>query len=94
MVILAAAAFVIRSSTNRIKGYSPGQLIFGRGMILPIKHRMDWELICQKKQTQINRDNTKRINIELTVTINSEINSCSLTTMHTNMRRHINAFFL
>ena len=43
----------------RKKGYSPGQLIFGRDMILLIKHRVDWELIRQKKQTQINRDNTR-----------------------------------
>ena len=25
--------------------------------MLPIKDRVDWELICRKKQTQINRDN-------------------------------------
>ena len=53
--MLDAAAFVILSTTSRIKGYSPGQLIFGRDMILPIKHRVDWELICQQKQMQINR---------------------------------------
>ena len=28
-------------------------------MILPIKHRVDWELILQQKQTQINRNNTQ-----------------------------------
>ena len=39
--ILAAAAFAIRSTTNRQNLYSPGQLIFGRDMILPIKHRVD-----------------------------------------------------
>ena len=27
-------------------------------MILPVKHRGDWELIRQRKQTQINIDNT------------------------------------
>ena len=57
--ILAAAAFVICSKIKRQKGYSLGQLIFGRDMIIPIKHRVDWELILQKKQTQINRDNTR-----------------------------------
>ena len=40
--ILAAVAFAIRSTTNRKKGYSMGQLIFGRDMILLIKHRGDW----------------------------------------------------
>ena len=31
--ILAAAAFVIFSTLNRLKGYSLGQLLFGRDMI-------------------------------------------------------------
>ena len=57
--ILAAAAFVILSTTNKQKGYSPGQLIFGRDMIPPIKHRVGWELIRQQKQIQINRDNAR-----------------------------------
>ena len=34
-------------------------MISGRDMIVPIKHRVDWELIFQQKQTQINRDNTQ-----------------------------------
>ena len=42
---LAAAAFTIHLTTSSQKGYSPGQLIFGRDMILLIKHRVDWELI-------------------------------------------------
>ena len=57
--ILAAAAFAISTTTNRKKGYSPGQLIFRRDMILPIKHRVNWELIRQKKQMQSNRDNAR-----------------------------------
>ena len=43
--ILDAAAFAILSTTSRKKGYSPVLLIFVRDMILPIKHRADWELI-------------------------------------------------
>ena len=35
--ILDAAAFVICSTTSRQKCYSPGQLLFGRDMILLIK---------------------------------------------------------
>ena len=48
-VILDVAAVEIQSITNRLKYYSPCQLIFGRDMIPPIKHRVDWELIHQKK---------------------------------------------
>ena len=38
LVILAAAAFVISSTLNRVKGVSPVQLLFGRDMILMINH--------------------------------------------------------
>ena len=58
--ILAASELAICSTNHRKKGYSPGQLIFGRDTIILIKHRVDWELIRQKKQTLINRDNTSK----------------------------------
>ena len=40
--ILATAVFVIHSKTRMQKGYSPGQLIFGRDMILLIKRKVRW----------------------------------------------------
>ena len=40
--ILAAAAFEIFSTNNGKKGYSPSKLIFACGIIIPIKHRVDW----------------------------------------------------
>ena len=43
-----------------LKGYTPGQLVFGRDMILLIKHMVDWELICQKNQEQINKYNIQK----------------------------------
>ena len=46
-VILAAAEFEICPTTNRLKGNSLVQLIFGRDMILLVKHRVDWVLIRQ-----------------------------------------------
>ena len=55
--IISAVAFEICSTTNRQKCHSTGQLIFGRDMIPLIKHTVDWELIHQKKQIQINKDN-------------------------------------
>ena len=58
--ILDEADFTIRSTTNKKKGYSPGQLIFGRDMILLIKYTVDWKFIRKIKQTQINRDNTRK----------------------------------
>ena len=40
--ILAAAEFTIFPTTNRLKGYSPGQLVLDRDMILTIKHKVEW----------------------------------------------------
>ena len=40
--ILSAAKFTIFSTTNRKKGYSQGQLVFVRDMILLIKYEVDW----------------------------------------------------
>ena len=36
---------------------TPGQLVFGRDMILPIKFQADWALIAQQKQESINKSN-------------------------------------
>ena len=48
-----------------LKCYSPVQLVFGRDMILPIKHKVDWELLGHQEQRQINkhniRENNKRV---------------------------------
>ena len=52
---MVASAFTIISTTNWKKGYSPGQLIFGRGIILLIRHKVDLGLIRQRKQAQINK---------------------------------------
>ena len=56
MGILASSEFEVCSTTNRQKCQSSVQLIFGRDMIISIKYTMDWELICQQKQTQIIKD--------------------------------------
>ena len=89
--ILGEAAFVIRSTTSRQKGYILGQLIFGRDMILLKKHRVDWELICKKIRYKSIDIVTVRINIELTMIIPSDIKLSSLTKMHKNMKLHIKA---
>ena len=50
--ILAVAAFEILSTENSLKGYIPGQLLFGRDVIILIENTVGWELIRQRKQTQ------------------------------------------
>ena len=65
MGILVASAFAVRSTYHRTKDKIPGQLVFGRYMILLINHEADLRYIHHHKQTQINKDvnreNTTRI---------------------------------
>ena len=43
-----------------LKGYNPSQLLLGRDMILPTKHKADWELIRHQQKTKINKDNIRK----------------------------------
>ena len=54
---LTACAYALRSTYHTTLGATPGQLVFGRDMILPVKFKADWALIAQRKQDQINRSN-------------------------------------
>ena len=53
--VSAAAAFAILSTTNMLKVFSLGQLVFFCDMILPIKHEVDLELIHKRKCLNIQR---------------------------------------
>ena len=63
--ILAATAFGIRSTYHTTLQASPGQLVFGRDMVLNIQHIANWRAIAERKQKLINqnneRENKKRI---------------------------------
>ena len=63
--ILSATAFAIRSTFHTTLRKSPGQLVFGRDMILNINHVANWEFIRERKQKLIDknnqRENQKRI---------------------------------
>ena len=52
--ILSATAFAIRSTYHTTLQKSPGQLVFGRDMMLNVRHKANWDLIKKKKTT----DNT------------------------------------
>ena len=58
--ILSAEAFEIRSTTNIQRGYSLGQLIFGRDITLPIKHTVDWELTRHLNQMKMKKYNIRK----------------------------------
>ena len=53
MIILETAAFAVHSAYQTTRRKSPGQIVFGRDMILPITHIEDRRYICHRKQTQI-----------------------------------------
>ena len=55
--ILVAALTAVQFTTNKLKFYIPGKLVFIPYMILLIKHAEDWEFIRQWKHMQINKDN-------------------------------------
>ena len=56
---LAAAAWAIRSTHHTTLAATPGQLVFGRDMLLNIAFKANWESICNKRQLSINTSNTK-----------------------------------
>ena len=56
---LAAASFAIRSTFHTTLQATPGQLVFGRDMLLPIKFKADWAAINERKQKEINRNNER-----------------------------------
>ena len=65
---LSAAAWAIRSIVHTTLDATPGQLVFGRDMLLPIQIKTDWARIWQRKQDIINvnnrKENAKRIEHE------------------------------
>ena len=69
--ILSATAFAIRTTYHTTLKKSPGQLVFGRDMILNIKHIANWEIIRHQKQRLINKNNQQenatRVPYEYTV---------------------------
>ena len=56
--VLASVAFGIRATVHTTTRATPAQLVFGRDMILNIKHEADWNYIRQRKQLLIDKNNT------------------------------------
>ena len=56
---LTSVAYAIRSTYHTTLQATPGQLVFGRDMILPIRFKADWAMIAQRKQAAINANNNK-----------------------------------
>jgi hypothetical protein len=63
--ILTAVAFALRSTYHTTLQATPGQLVFGRDMVLNVQHLTDWTAIKARKQQIIRKnnriENSKRI---------------------------------
>ena len=57
--VLQAVAFALRTAINTITKYSPGQLIFGRDMIIHMKEVANWSLLRERKAIQQTKDNER-----------------------------------
>jgi transposase InsO family protein len=55
--ILMAVTFALRSTYHTTLQAMPGQLIFGRDMVLNVKHLADWTAIKARKQLIIHKNN-------------------------------------
>jgi hypothetical protein len=55
--ILAATAYALRATIHTTLRATPGQLVFGRDMVLPIQHKVDWTAIKARKQELIRKNN-------------------------------------
>jgi hypothetical protein len=56
---LASAAYVICSTFHTTLTATPGQLVFGRDMVLTIKFMADWGAIEQQRQKEMGRNNRR-----------------------------------
>ena len=55
--VLASVAYAIRSTYHTTLQATPAQLVFGRDMIYPIQYIAEWDLIRQRKQKLIDKNN-------------------------------------
>ena len=57
--ILASVAYAVRSTYHTTLQATPAQLIFGRDMIYPVEYVAEWDVLRQKKQKIIDKNNTR-----------------------------------
>ena len=69
--------------------YGPGQLIFGRDILLLKNIGWIGNKYFSKKGHKLINKTPEIIKIDLNMTIKLEIKSCSLTTLNTNMKLNI-----
>ena len=56
-LFIADTCFTVRATSHTTMKASPGQLVFGRAMVLPIRYLADWEYLRQVRQKQMTHNN-------------------------------------
>ncbi len=56
---LSSAAYAARPPSHAVHGHSPGELAFGRSMLLPASAPAGWEKVRQRKQKAIARSSKR-----------------------------------
>jgi hypothetical protein len=56
---LSSAVYAIHSTFHTTLKETPGQLVFNRDMVLPIKFMADWWAIEQQRQKEMGRNNRR-----------------------------------
>merc|ERR1712032_1463102 len=56
---LSSASYAIRCAFHSTHGHSPGELVFGRDMFMPVERNIDWEAIKERKQKAIRKSNQR-----------------------------------
>jgi transposase InsO family protein len=57
--VLAAVGFAMRATVHTTTRATPSQLVFNHDAIHNVKYKADWQLIKQRKQTLINKNNKR-----------------------------------
>jgi hypothetical protein len=56
---LSSAAWALRSTYHTVLDATPGQLVYGRDMLLPIQFKANWGAIALRRKERIERDHIK-----------------------------------
>ena len=56
--LISAICFAVRSTYHTTLAATPGQTVFGRDMLLNIRHVTDWQLIHERKRKRIETNNS------------------------------------
>ena len=72
---LSATVWAIRSTYHTVLDATPGQVVFGRDMILPIQFKTDWASIQLRRKEQIQKDNDRinRSRLRHTYTVGQKV---------------------